>query len=100
MTVSLADPKLSCEQPLGAETYDVMCMVKRHAYELAFAVPHASRAIACGAQPCMHIRVKTPCQAEGFVLTLENVARFYEDLLQMMEYLQREHQKLGTSKPL
>jgi hypothetical protein len=100
MTVSLVTPDASYDQPFEVVTHDVMCLVKRHAYELAFAVPHAPHAPADEAQPRLHVRMKQPCRAGEFVLALEDVERFYEDLLQMIEYLQTERQKIGMSKPM
>ena len=100
MTVPLASPETSCEQSYDEVTHDVMCLVKRDAYELAFAVPHLPRTHADEAQPCLHVRVKQPCQAGGFVLDLEDVESFYEDLLQMIEYWQIECQKIGRTKPM
>lgn len=100
MTVSLADLDISCDRLSSEETHDVMCLVKRHAYELAFAVPHAPHVLDDGAQPRLHIHVKRPCQAGGFALNLEDVERFYEDLLQMLEYLQNERQRTAASKPV
>jgi hypothetical protein len=100
MTISSAALETSCDQPFDAATYDVMCLVKRRAYELAFAVPHSPPALADGAQPCLHVRVKQSPQGGGLLLSLEEVERFYEDLLQMMHYVQNERQKNGASKPI
>lgn len=100
MMVSLVTPDASCDQPFEVVTHDVMCLVKRHAYELAFAVAHSPHAPAGEAQPRLHVRVKQPGQAGEFVLALEDIERFYEDLLQMIEYLQTERQKVGMSKPM
>jgi hypothetical protein len=87
MTVSLAAP-------------DIMCLVKRHTYELAFAIPHSPQGSPAEALPCLHVRVKHTGDAGGFVLNLGDVECFYEDLLQMMEYLQNERQRVGLSKPI
>jgi hypothetical protein len=100
MTVRLVAPETSLDQPLDAATHDVMCLVKRRAYELAFAVPLEPHALTGGAQPRLHVRVKQPGHAGGFVLSLREVEGFYEDLLQMMQYLQNERQKTGSSKSI
>jgi hypothetical protein len=100
MTVSIATPDISCNQPFDVATHDVMCLVKRHAYELVFALPHALHAMADEAQLRLQVHVKWPCQAGGFVLSLKDVERFYEDLGQMIEYWQTERQKIAMSKPV
>jgi hypothetical protein len=100
MTISLADRYISRDQSSCEATYDVMCLVKRRTYELAFAVPRAPHTLTHGAQLCLHVRLKTQCQTGGFTLTLAEVEQCYEDLLQIREYMQSERQKIGTSKPL
>jgi hypothetical protein len=65
MTVSLVTPDASCDQPFEVVRHDVMCLVKRHAYELAVAVPHSPHAPADEAQPRLHVRMKQPCRAGG-----------------------------------
>jgi hypothetical protein len=77
-----------------------MCLVKRHAYELAFAIPHAPQMQLYPPQPHVYVRVKTVGQTAGFILDLTVVEQLYEDLLRMLEYLQRERQKTEASKPL
>jgi hypothetical protein len=94
MTVSLADHDVSFDQSLGEQAHEVICLVKRHAYELAFTIPHAPIALAHGAQPSLHIRIKTLCPTGGFILSLDDLRCFYEDLLLMMEYLRSERQKI------
>jgi hypothetical protein len=96
MTISPTGSDLSYDQPFDAGTHDVVCLVKRQTYELTFAVPHIPQALAWGAGLRLLIRVKQPCQAGGFVLNLEDVQSFYEDLLQMIAYLQSERQRIGT----
>ena len=100
MTVSLATPDMSCKQPFDVRTHDVMCLVKRHAYELVFALPQALHAMTDEAQLCLHVHVKRPCQAGQFVPPLGDIQRFHEDLLQMIEYWQTERQKITMSKPM
>jgi hypothetical protein len=93
MTVSLA-------------THEVMCLVKRHTYELAFAIPDLPHDSPEETQPHLHgrvnlhVRLKQTYDTEGFVLNLEDVERLYEDLLQMMEYLRNERQRIELSKPV
>jgi hypothetical protein len=99
MTVSLTIPDMPCNQPLDAATHDVMCLVKRHTYELAFAVPLPPYTLAGGAQPRVHVCVKQPCQTGGLVLNLEDVECLYEDLLQLMAYIQNERQALVRADP-
>jgi hypothetical protein len=99
MSVSLANFNATYDRSLNEDTHDVMCLVKRHTYELAFAVPHAPQALACGAQPRIYVRAKTPCQAGRFILELADVEQFYGDLVQMLEYMQSERQKTGVSMP-
>ena len=99
MSISLATLHESDDRPSGHATHDVMCLVKRHTYELTFAIPHAPQAQICRPQPHVYVRVKTPGQAAGFILDLPDVEQLYEDLLQMLEYLQRERQKAEASKP-
>jgi hypothetical protein len=100
MSVSLVTLHESDDQPGGNDTHDVMCLVKRHTYELTFAVPHAPQAETCHTQPHVYVHVKTPCQAAGFILDLPEVEQLYEDLLQMLEYMQRERRTTGASKTL
>jgi hypothetical protein len=95
MTVFPTTPAMSCDQSFDAAAHDVICLVKRHTYELAFAVPPSAHGLPGRAQPCLHVRLKQTSVAGGFVLNLEDVERFYEDLLQMMEYLQNERQRIG-----
>jgi hypothetical protein len=76
-----------------------MYWVKRPAYELAFAVPRAPRRGACGAQPWVYLRVKTPRQGKSFILDMPDVERFYGDLRQMIEYIQSERRKIRASTP-
>jgi hypothetical protein len=99
MTVSLATPDITCDQSFDVATHDVICLVKRHAYELAFALPHSPQAMADKAQLRLHVHVRWPCQAGGFVLSLGDIERFYADLLQMIEYWHTERQKTGLTKP-
>jgi hypothetical protein len=98
MTVSPLVPEASLDQSLDAASRDVMYLVKRRAYELAFAVAQAPDASAHGVQPRLHVRMRQPCQGGGFVLSLREVERFYEDLLQMMLYIQNERH--GKPAPL
>ena len=100
MTVFFADLDIVCDRPSSEDTHDVMYLVKRRTYELAFAVPHAPHALAHGAQPRLHVRVKTQCQTGGFTLVVEDMPQFYTDLRQMMEYMQSERRKLSTSASL
>ena len=100
MTVLLATPDMSNHQSFDVATHDVMCLVKRHAYELAFALPHSLHAMADEAQLCLHVHVKWPGQAGGFVLPQRDIARVYADLLQMIEYWQTERQKIARSRPV
>jgi hypothetical protein len=100
MSVSLVTLHESDDRPSGNDTHDVMCLVKRHTYELTFAIPQAPQAQTCRPQPHVYIRVKTPCQAAEFILDLPDVEQLYEDLLQMLEYMQRERRKTGVSKTL
>ena len=99
MPVSPAKLDAPHGRPPSEETHDVMCLVKRHTYELAFAVPHSPDALARGAQPKVYIRVKTPCRTGQFIFDLADVERFHEDLQQMLEYMQSERQKTGISTP-
>jgi hypothetical protein len=87
------------DRPPSGETHDVMCLVKRHTYELAFAVPHSPDALARGLPPKVYIRVKTPCRTARFSFDLADVERFHEDLLRMLEYMRSERQKAGISTP-
>ena len=100
MSVSLTTFYESDDRPSGCDTHDVMCLVKRHTYELTFAIPHAPRAQTCRPQPHVYVRVKAPGQAAGFILDLPDVEQLYEDLLQMLEYVQRERRKTEDSKPV
>jgi hypothetical protein len=100
MSVPLTTLQECANRPSGHDTHDVMCLVKRHTYELTFAIPHALQAQTCRPQPRVYIRVKTPGQAAGFILDLPDVEQLYEDLLQMLEYLQRERRKTEASKPI
>jgi hypothetical protein len=100
MTVLPTAPDPASDQPFSVAACDVRCLVKRHAYELALAIPHPQHASAGGSQPCLHVRVKRPCHVGGFVLGLEDVECFYEDLLRMMEYLQSERQRIGPAQPM
>jgi len=100
MSVSLTTLHESDDRLSGADTHDVMCLVKRRTYELMFAVPHAPQAQTCSTQPRVYVRVKTSCQAAGFTLELPDVERLYEDLLQMLEYVQHEHRRPTAPKPL
>jgi hypothetical protein len=99
MSVSLAILHESDDRTSGNDTHAVMCLVKRPTYELAFSVPQKPHAQACSTQPHVYVRVKTPCQAAGFILDLPDVEQLYEDLLQMLEYMQRERRKVGASNP-
>ena len=100
MTVFFADLDIVCDRPSSEDTHDVMYLVKRRTYELAFAVPHAPHALANGAQPHLHVCVKTQCQSGRFTLVVEDITQFYTDLRQMMEYMQSERRKLSTSTAL
>jgi hypothetical protein len=100
MSIFVADIEMFYGRPVSVEAGDVMCLIKRRAYELALAVPHSPHALAAGAQPQLYVRVKTPCQARGFALALEDAEQLYEDLLQMMAYMQNKRQKTGASRPL
>lgn len=100
MSVSLTTLRASDDRPSGLDTHDVMCLVKRHTYELTFAIPHAPQAQTCRPQPHVYVRVKALGQTAGFMLDLPDVEQLYEDLLQMLEYLQRERRKTEGSKPL
>jgi hypothetical protein len=100
MAVALASPETSCDHPFDAATHEVMCLVKRRAYELALVVPHTPHGLAGAVQPCLHIYVKQPCEAGGFVLSLQEVERFYEDLLHMRNYVQHEGHRLGAAQPI
>jgi hypothetical protein len=100
MTVFPTTPAMSCDQRFDAAAHDVICLVKRHTYELAFAIPPSAHGLRGGAQPCLHVRVKQTCVGGGFALNLEDVECFYEDLLQMMEYLQNERQRIELSESI
>jgi hypothetical protein len=100
MSISPAHLDASPDRPLSENTHDVMCLMKRHTYELAFAVPRSPQALTCGAQPRVYVRIKTPCHAGRLSLDLVDVAQFYEDLLQTLEYMQSEGQKPGASPHL
>jgi hypothetical protein len=100
MSASLTTFHESDDQPRGHDTRDVMCLVKRHAYELTFAIPHTPQTQTYRPQPHVYVRVKAPAQAAGFVLDLPDVEQLYEDLLQMLDYLQRERRRTEVSKPL
>jgi hypothetical protein len=100
MTVLLTAPHPSSDQPFDVAAHDVMCLMKRHAYELALAVSHLPHALAGGSQLCLHVRLKRPWHGGGFVLSREDVECFYKDLLRMMEYLQSERQRIGPAQPM
>jgi hypothetical protein len=91
---------MSHEQSFDAAAHEVICLVKRHTYELAFAVPPSAHGLPGGAQPCLHVRLKQTCVAGGFVLNLADVECLYEDLLQMVEYLQNERHRTGLSQSI
>jgi hypothetical protein len=97
MSVPLATFHESDDRP-RCDTHDVMCLVKRHTYELTFAIPHTPQTQTRHPQPHVYVRVKAPGQAAGFILDLPDVEQLYEDLLQMLEYLQRERRKTEVSK--
>lgn len=99
MSVSLATLHESNVRHSGRDTLDVMCLVKRHAYELTLAIPHAPQVQICRRQPHVYVRLKAPGQAAGFILDLPDVERLYEDLRQMLEYLQRERRKRKALRP-
>jgi hypothetical protein len=98
--ISLAPPDMACDQAFDRATRDVMCLVKRPAYELAFTLPHVPHAMRDETQLRLHVHVKWACQAGEFVLSLGDTARLYEDLLQIIEYWRTEGQKSGRSKPV
>jgi hypothetical protein len=54
MTVLLTAPHPSSDQPFDVAAHEVMCLMKRHAYELALAVHHLPHAFEGGSQPCLH----------------------------------------------
>jgi hypothetical protein len=54
MTVLLTAPPPSSDQPFDLAAHDVMCLMKRHGYELALAVPHLPHPSAGGSRPCLH----------------------------------------------
>lgn len=100
MSISLEMHYTSCDQSFDPATHEVMCLVKRHLYELAFVVPLAPQSPSGDAQPCLYMRVKAMDNAGGFRLNLEDVECLYEDILQMMEYVQNERQRMEASKPI
>jgi hypothetical protein len=100
MSIPLVIAQMSCDQPFDSATHEVVCLVKRHLYELAFAVPHAFRSSAGGAQPCLYMRVRHLDHTGGFCLHLGEIERLSEDLLQVMKYVQFENQRMGASKPV
>jgi hypothetical protein len=100
MSIPIVTLHESDDRPRGHDTHNVMCLVKRHTYELTFAIPQAPQAQTCRPRPHVYVRVKTPDHAAGFILDLPDVEQLYEDLLQMLEYLQRERRRTEASKPL
>jgi len=99
MSVSLAYPNSPSHRSGREDTHEVMCWIKRSAYELAFAVPQAPHVGACGARPRVYVRMKTPSEDGSFILDMPDVERFYGDLRQMIEYMQSERRKAGQQPP-
>ena len=98
--ISLAPPAMACDQPFDLATHDVMCLVKRQTYELAFTLPHVPHAMRAEAKLRLHMHVKWACRAGEFALSLGDTERLYEDLLRVIEYCHTERQKRGRSKPV
>jgi hypothetical protein len=98
--ISLAPPTMACDQPFDLATHDVMCLVKRQTYELAFTLPRVPHAVRDEAQLRLHLHVKWACRAGELVLSLGDTERLHADLLQMIEYWQIERQKSGRLKPV
>ena len=99
MTISLETADRSDDQPFDVAMHDVRCLVKRHAYELAFTFLHSPHdATADEIQVRLYVHVKLPCLADGFVLPLRDLDHFYEDLLQMLEYWHTERRKIAMTR--
>jgi hypothetical protein len=79
-------------------SHQIMWLVKRPSYELALAVPHTLQVTVRQDNSCLHVRLKMQCQSPAFVLDLETLERFHEDLLCLLEYVRTERQKVGASE--
>jgi hypothetical protein len=74
-------------------TYQVIYLVKRPAYEFSFAIPEG-RPLALSADRAMlQIRFRDQHQPHGFVLNLEELEDFYDELSQLVAYIETERDR-------
>ena len=99
MTVCLETVVTFNDQPFEVAMHGVRCLVKRRAYALVITLPHSPHTMADEVQVRLYVLVKWPGQAGRFMLSLQDVERCYEDLLQMVAYIQTEPQKVAMTTP-
>jgi hypothetical protein len=98
MTISSTtiDAVWECEGSEGS--HEIMCLVKRPAYELALAVARAPQVTKEQDKSRLHVHLKTQCPSLAFVFDLETFKHFHADLLCLLDYVQTERQKPVASK--
>ncbi len=76
-----------------ADMFQVVYLVKRSGYELAFSIPTTHPDYLSGAQAFAQIRFWDRRQGEALVLELKVLEDFYESLSRLMDYVHMEQQR-------
>jgi hypothetical protein len=75
------------------ETYEIMYLVRRPAYEFCLAVPRRRSTPQIEERPLLHVRFKDHYQLPGLVLEVGQIEDFFEGLSRLMEYVHAEEAK-------
>ncbi len=74
-------------------TYQIMYLAKRPSYEFVLAVPNGHRHLLSADRALVQMRFKDQRQAQEFVLDIDELEDFYEDLSQLVEYIKAERER-------
>ena len=77
-------------------THQVVYLVRRPNYEFVFSIPTSRIAYLSGEQARFQIRFRDRHQGQEFVLSLEALEDFYENLSRLIEYVRIEQQHPRT----
>jgi hypothetical protein len=72
------------------DIHEIMYLVKRPLYDFCLTVPRMGATGQGNGRPLLQVRFKDQCLKPDFVLEIDEMEDFFEDLCQLMEYVRAE----------